>query len=63
MSAISRELQEQQGDMGAVMRKLFPDAPAISTPEEQRKIEEERKVRQARAESILAHVRELGDDY
>lgn len=29
MSEISRELQEQQGDVGAVMRKLFPEAPSL----------------------------------
>jgi len=63
MSAISRELQEQQGNVGEVFRKLFPEAPAIDTDEERRKLEDQRKAAQARAESILAHVRELGDDY
>jgi len=58
MSEISRELMDQQGNMGDVMRKLFPDAPAIDTEEERKKAEAD-----ARAKAILAHVRELGDDY
>lgn len=68
MSEISRELLEQQGNMSEVMRKLFPEAPKISGEDANKLLEEERrrverKLAQARAESILAHVRELGDDY
>ncbi|MDA8119176.1 MAG: hypothetical protein M0Z85_03810 [Gammaproteobacteria bacterium] len=68
MSEISRELLEQQGSMGKVMRKLFPEAPKISEEEANKLREEEqgrveKKLAQARAEAILAHVRELGDDY
>lgn len=63
MSAISRELQEQMGDAGKAFRKLFPQIPTIQTEEERAKFEADRKAAQARAESILAHVRELGDDY
>jgi hypothetical protein len=59
MSEISRELLEQQGNMGAVMRKLFPEAAAIDAEEERKKLE----AADARAKAILAHVRELGDDY
>lgn len=58
MSEISRELMEQQGNMGDVMRKLFPEAPAIDTEQERKKAEAE-----ARAKMILYHVRELGNDY
>lgn len=68
VSEISRELLEQQGSMGKVMSKLFPEAPKISEEEANKLREEEQrrvqnKLAQARAEAILAHVRELGDDY
>lgn len=68
MSEMNRELREQHGDMGKVFEKLFPDAPKISDEEAERLRQEEqskveRKLAQARAEAILAHVRELGDDY
>lgn len=33
MSEINRELQKQNGDLGKVMRKLFPDGPKISEDE------------------------------
>jgi hypothetical protein len=66
MSEISRELQEQQGDVGAVMRKLFPEAPSLKpsvtdTNQAARRAYEE--AASARAKMILDHVRELGDDY
>jgi hypothetical protein len=65
VSEISRELQEHQGNVGAVMRKLFPEAPALKpsvtdTNQAQRRAYE---AAAARAKAILEHVRELGDDY
>lgn len=41
MSQISRELQEQQGDMGAVMKRLFPHAAAIDAETERKRVEAE----------------------
>lgn len=62
MSEISRELQEH-GRMNEAMRKLFPTAPRLGEKEAEQIQEEERKAAQARAEVILAHIRELGNDY
>lgn len=59
MSEISRELQEQQAkEIGPIMKKLFGNIPVIDAEEERKRFET-----QQRAEAILAHVRELGDDY
>jgi uncharacterized protein with von Willebrand factor type A (vWA) domain len=62
VSEINRELQ-QHGNFSEAMRKLFPEAPQLTEEQRAKLAEEERLAREARAREILAHVRELGDDY
>ena len=67
MSEISRDLQDQMNAGLAPTLKRFLEAkpgydgPTLSDAEQERIKAQE--AAQARAEAILAHVRELGDDY
>lgn len=58
MSAISRELQESMGDVGKAFSKIFEGIPTV-----EQELKEKQEAADARAKAILAHVRELGDDY
>jgi hypothetical protein len=67
MSEISEDLKRQMAERGNALlsnfleRKPGYDGPTLAPDEEARiKAQEAAKVR---AEAILAHVRELGDDY
>lgn len=69
MSEISRDLQAQMaaGLPPTIKRFLEQkpgyDGPVLSDEEEQKLRDEQKEAAKVRAESILAHVRELGDDY
>jgi hypothetical protein len=64
MSEISRELQEQMGNVGKVFEKLFPEGPAIDTGTEREKalVEERRRALEEKLAGI-ARIREHGSSY
>ncbi len=69
MSEISEDLKRQMAERGNALlsdflkRKPGYDGPVLNDAQEEQLRSEQEKAAQARAEAILAHVRELGDDY
>lgn len=69
MSEISEDLRRQMAERGKALlsdfleRKPDYDGPTLSDEENQKLENEAKDAAKVRAEAILAHVRELGDDY
>ena len=69
MSEISQDLQDQlRAGQEPLLRRFLEkkpgyDGPTLSAEDEQKIRDEQKEAAKARAEAILAHVRELGDDY